>query len=141
MSDESPSEGSLAHPRSALHHSWESQSMVQFKTHRQWRHSKYIQNPQKISVFFIDAPAKVTACKAKRDQLTVRTTGAVMAQSGSELALQEAIANIGPVTALINDATADYKQFTSGVLDDMKCNNTLADVNHAVLIVGYGIDY
>ncbi|OQV22551.1 putative Digestive cysteine proteinase 2 [Hypsibius exemplaris] len=89
-------------------------------------------------VAFEGAPAELTACKPKTNQLKVRTTGEVLVEEGSELALMEAIANVGPVTVLINQAIEDNKQYTGGVFDDTSCNNTFVDLNHALLAVGYG---
>lgn len=47
---------------------------------------------------------------------------------------------MGPVTAAI-DASRDTLQFYSdGVYYDPECGNKPEDMNHAVLIVGYGVE-
>lgn len=59
---------------------------------------------------------------------------------GDEKGLEIAVATIGPVTAAI-DASKDTLQFYSdGVYYDPECGNKPEDMNHAVLIVGYGVE-
>ncbi|XP_055340594.1 procathepsin L-like [Paramacrobiotus metropolitanus] len=55
----------------------------------------------------------------------------------TETELKAAVANIGPVTALI-DAKAAFLQYSSGVFYDPTCSSD--SPNTAVLIVGYGTD-
>ena len=47
-------------------------------------------------------------------------------------ALQE-----GPVSVLLDGGSTDFQHYTSGILDDIKCGSNL---DHAVLVVGYGKD-
>lgn len=67
--------------------------------------------------------------------------------SGDELALQHAVATVGPVTVAIN--TNDplwYYHVGDGVYDSDNCPGGLDDLDHQVTVVGYGttadgIDY
>lgn len=54
---------------------------------------------------------------------------------GSEVALRQAVATVGPVSAGIDGSRKSFQFYKSGVYFDPKCDQ---DVNHAVLIVGYG---
>jgi len=59
--------------------------------------------------------------------------------TGDENALMAAVAQFGPVGVAIsvNDAFANYK---SGVYSDDSCPNGADQLDHAVLVVGYGTD-
>jgi len=54
--------------------------------------------------------------------------------SGDEGALQQAVANIGPISAAIDASTLQY--YRSGVYSSSRCSST--NLDHAVLVVGYG---
>ncbi|XP_012692203.2 procathepsin L-like [Clupea harengus] len=56
---------------------------------------------------------------------------------GNESALQEAVANEGPVSVAI-DAERDFRFYESGVYDEPSCSRTR--LNHAMLVVGYGTE-
>ncbi|XP_056335069.1 cathepsin S, ortholog 1 [Danio aesculapii] len=54
----------------------------------------------------------------------------------NEAALQNAVANIGPVSVGINAKLLSFHRYRSGIYNDPKCSSAL--INHAVLVVGYG---
>ncbi|XP_040900601.1 cathepsin S, ortholog2, tandem duplicate 1 isoform X2 [Toxotes jaculatrix] len=54
---------------------------------------------------------------------------------GDEGALKEAVATIGPISVGIDATRPRFAFYRSGVYDDQSCTQ---DVNHAVLVVGYG---
>lgn len=54
---------------------------------------------------------------------------------GSEVALKQAVATVGPVAAGIDGSQRSFQFYKSGLFYDPNCSQ---DVNHAVLIVGYG---
>lgn len=58
--------------------------------------------------------------------------------SGDEKALEAAVANIGPVSAAIDAHLESFQYYGDGVYFDPKCGNKPEDMNHAVLVVGYG---
>lgn len=49
------------------------------------------------------------------------------------------MAKYGPVAAAIH-VTPKFQQYGSRIFNDPDCGNTAGDLNHAVLIVGYGQD-
>ncbi|XP_051991838.1 cathepsin S, ortholog 1 [Xyrauchen texanus] len=63
-------------------------------------------------------------------------SGFKIVQHHNEAALQQAVANIGPVSVGINAKLASFQRYRSGIYNDPKCSSKL--VNHAVLVVGYG---
>lgn len=56
-------------------------------------------------------------------------------QIGNEKALLQAVATVGPIAAGIDGAQRSFQFYKSGLYYDPKC---VTEVNHAVVIVGYG---
>lgn len=59
--------------------------------------------------------------------------------AGDEAGIIQALVNYGPVAAVI-DATPDFLSYNGGVYVGNSCGQAAQNVNHAVLIVGYGTD-
>lgn len=57
-------------------------------------------------------------------------------EQGSELALQQAVALVGPVAVGIDASLPTFNYYRSGVYEEAGC--TAADIDHAVTVVGYG---
>jgi len=75
-----------------------------------------------------------------RHHTGARIKGRHQIQEGNEDELKEAVALRGPVAVAI-DATDKFHKFrhhTKGVYSDSSCGNRRHDLNHAVLVVGYG---
>uniref|UniRef100_A0A8C0INJ8 CATS protein n=1 Tax=Chelonoidis abingdonii TaxID=106734 RepID=A0A8C0INJ8_CHEAB len=53
----------------------------------------------------------------------------------NEAALKDAVANVGPVSVIIDAKQPSFFLYKSGVYDDPRCTH---DTNHAVLVIGYG---
>lgn len=60
--------------------------------------------------------------------------------SGDEKALKYAVATVGPVSAAIDASGDGFKGYRDGVYFNPKCGNTVDKLNHAILIIGYGIE-
>lgn len=58
--------------------------------------------------------------------------------AADETALKTAVAVYGPISAVIDVTRDGFRSYKSGVYRDRGCSST--DVNHAVLVVGYGTD-
>ncbi|KAK6631864.1 hypothetical protein RUM43_013930 [Polyplax serrata] len=67
-------------------------------------------------------------------------TGFVDIPSGSEEALKAAVATKGPISVAIDASSFAFHQYHSGVLVDHECKNQTMDLDHGVLVVGYGTD-
>uniref|UniRef100_A0AAY5EJE0 Cathepsin L.1 n=1 Tax=Electrophorus electricus TaxID=8005 RepID=A0AAY5EJE0_ELEEL len=65
-------------------------------------------------------------------------TGYVDITSGDEDALKEAVATIGPVSVAIDAGHSSFQLYDSGDSSPMMCSST--DLDHGVLVVGYGSD-
>jgi C1A family cysteine protease len=79
-------------------------------------------------------------CSASDKSSGVVLTGYVNVTAYSEDALQDAIANHGPVAIAI-DATYPYFTFyTSGVYYNPQCSDKIKDLDHEITCVGYGTE-
>ena len=55
---------------------------------------------------------------------------------GSEAALQEAVANIGPVAVTVDASQFSFQLYTGGIYDPPNCSDF--NLDHGMLVVGYG---
>lgn len=79
--------------------------------------------------------AKNSTCRYNVSAVGATDTGYVSIPVGDELALMEAVATVGPVSAAIDASQQSFMLYNSGVYDDPDCSDT---ANHSILIVGYG---
>ena len=68
----------------------------------------------------------------------VNDTGHVDVTAGSESALQAAAAVVGPISVAIDASHLSFQRYKHGVYVEAACSSTQLD--HAVLLVGYGTD-
>jgi cathepsin L len=85
-------------------------------------------------------------CMFNKSNIAATDTGFVDVPSGNEKALTEVLAMHGPVSIAIDAALPTFMQYHSGVYEDEKCRSGPKDLDHGVLVVGYGttedgIDY
>jgi len=57
----------------------------------------------------------------------------------NEAGLQDAVANVGPISVCIN-ANGNFMSYEGGVFDDSTCTSDFDSIDHCVLAVGYGTD-
>jgi len=76
-------------------------------------------------------------CEYKAANVGATDTGFVDIESGSEDALQKAVASVGPVSVAIDASHFSFQFYHSGVYDSKLCSSTQLD--HGVLVVGYGV--
>lgn len=71
---------------------------------------------------------------------TATDTGFYDLPSGDENALKIAVATVGPISIAIDATHPSFTSYRSGVYIEPLCGNGLANLDHAVLIVGYGTE-
>lgn len=84
--------------------------------------------------------AKQGKCKFIKSKSAATCTGFMDIKSGDEQALKEAVATAGPVSIAIDVTEDKFMLYKDGVFVDETCKNTEDNLNHGVLIVGYGVD-
>ncbi|XP_018576686.1 cathepsin L-like proteinase [Anoplophora glabripennis] len=76
------------------------------------------------------------ACRFSNSLSVLKVWQYMSIPAGDEIALQNAVATAGPVSVAVN---ADYfQQYAGGIFSEPYCTG---DLNHGVLVVGYGEEY
>jgi len=77
-------------------------------------------------------------CHIDNVTLTAKITGYVNVTSGDTDALKVAVAKHGPVSVAIDASRKTFSFYSNGIYYDPECGNKLEQLDHAVLLVGYG---
>ncbi|KAK0419020.1 hypothetical protein QR680_013908 [Steinernema hermaphroditum] len=77
-------------------------------------------------------------CLFNKSAIGTREDGFVALPQGDEEALMKAVATVGPVSVVIDATYGSFQLYKGGVFYDEGCSDV--DLNHAVLVVGYGTD-
>ncbi|XP_061426936.1 procathepsin L-like [Lethenteron reissneri] len=80
---------------------------------------------------------QVETCKYDPKNKAAEVTGYVEIPEGDEEALKNAVASVGPVSVAIDASLASFQSYGSGIYKDAMCSQ---HIDHAVLVVGYGVD-
>ncbi|KAF8034020.1 hypothetical protein BT93_C0334 [Corymbia citriodora subsp. variegata] len=83
--------------------------------------------------------AKDGSCKFSAGNVGVRVLDSVNITMGAEDELKHAVAMVRPVSVAFQVARG-FESYKSGVFTSNTCGSTSMDVNHAVLVVGYGVE-
>lgn len=77
-------------------------------------------------------------CHVDNVTLTAKITGYVNVTSGDPDALKVAVAKHGPISVAIDASRKTFSFYSNGIYYDPECGNKLEQLDHAVLLVGYG---
>lgn len=77
-------------------------------------------------------------CQFNPANVGATDTGFVDVKSKDENALQDAVANVGPISVAIDASHISFQLYSHGVYHEPLCSQTRLD--HGVLAVGYGVD-
>lgn len=78
-------------------------------------------------------------CHFNKTAAAVKITDYVLTTPYSVEELEDAVANVGPISVGVA-VNKDFLFYSSGVFDDPECSPALEDQAHAVLAVGYGTE-
>jgi len=81
---------------------------------------------------------KQQACRFNAANIGANATGSYRLPTGDEAALKKAVAIRGPIAVAIDATSSLFMNYKSGVFYNPSCSSTQLD--HAVLVVGYGTD-
>ncbi|XP_055873225.1 procathepsin L-like [Biomphalaria glabrata] len=76
------------------------------------------------------------SCRFKAANVGANDTGFIDVKSKDESALQDAVANVGPISVAIDASHESFQLYKGGVYHSIFCSQTSLD--HGVLAVGYG---
>lgn len=79
-------------------------------------------------------------CRFKNKTVGADDKGYVDIPSGNEAKLTKAIAMKGPVSVAIDASQESFRLYDGGVYDEPNCGNSQDNLDHGVLVVGYGTD-
>jgi cathepsin L len=79
------------------------------------------------------------SCRFDSSKSVTKISGYQDVDYMSETSLQTTVATIGPVASAVH-ATDNLQFYYGGIFFDDTCNLSLTDLNHGVLIVGYGTE-
>ncbi|GCC35049.1 hypothetical protein chiPu_0013529, partial [Chiloscyllium punctatum] len=82
--------------------------------------------------------AQEGTCKYNPNYSPTTCHGFRFVARGNEIALAEAVATVGPISVAIDAKQLSFQFYRSGVYYEPNCKNI--DINHGVLIVGYGTE-
>jgi cathepsin H len=83
--------------------------------------------------------AKDSSCRYDASQERITTDGPFNITAGDEAQLKKELYWKGPISVAFQ-VVAGFKDYKSGVYTSEDCKNGPMDVNHAVLLVGYGVE-
>lgn len=79
-------------------------------------------------------------CRFKNRTIGANDKGYVEIPSGNERKLVQAIYTKGPISVAIDASQESFHLYKSGVYDEPNCGNESENLDHGVLVVGYGTD-
>ena len=79
-------------------------------------------------------------CHFDKTHIGAKDTGFVDLPAGDEEKLKIALATQGPISIAIDAGNPSFMQYQGGVYSEPSCGNAMDELDHAVLLVGYGTD-
>ncbi|TGZ66242.1 hypothetical protein CRM22_005427 [Opisthorchis felineus] len=83
--------------------------------------------------------AQGQTCRFDKNKVATRIFGFVEIPDNEQI-LQQAVALYGPIAVAIDALHLSWVDYKKGIISDPACKNTRRDMNHAILLIGYGTD-
>lgn len=80
------------------------------------------------------------SCKRNLNDWNAKIQGHNRIPIGDERKLHEAIAFIGPISVCVDASHDSFLNYSKGIYHEPNCTSNDADLNHAVLVIGYDTD-
>ena len=77
-------------------------------------------------------------CKFSAKSIGATVTGYVRIPYGNESDLLEAVTTVGPIAVSIDARNDTFQLYNGGVYYNPECSSSILDLDHAVLVVGFG---
>lgn len=77
-------------------------------------------------------------CRFSSRNVGATVTGYVSIPSSDERALMEAVSTVGPISVSIDASKDSFMHYSGGVYYEPLCSNSRRNLDHAVLVIGYG---
>ena len=77
-------------------------------------------------------------CQFSAKTIGATVTGYVRIPYGNESALLEAVTTVGPIAVSIDASNDTFQLYSGGVYYNPECSSSVFDLDHAVLVIGYG---
>ena len=84
--------------------------------------------------------ATSSECRFSKDQVAFTVAGAAYLPEGDEETLKKVVAIFGPVPVYVNSTNNKFEDYADGIFYEENCGHSMSDLDHAVLVVGYGTD-
>lgn len=101
---------------------------------------RYVRDHGIMSAADYPYEARDGRCRARPQQVAARVRGYMMLPRGNEAMLRLALAVRGPLPVAIDAGQRSFHAYKAGVYEDRHCKSHLRQLNHAVLLVGYGTE-
>lgn len=79
-------------------------------------------------------------CRFEPKKVAMDDFGAIVLPEGDEDKLKRVVATFGPVSVAIDASLPSFQMYKKGVYAPKTCKNQLTQLDHGVLVVGYGTD-
>ncbi len=80
-------------------------------------------------------------CAFNKSDIVANFSSYKVLPQGDEDQLKQAVATISPISIAIDASQFSFQMYSGGVYDEPNCGNKPENLDHAVLLVGYGSDH
>lgn len=84
--------------------------------------------------------ARTRKCRFRKDKVAFSDAGSAILPEGDEEKLKQVVAKFGPVAVAIDASSVWFQLYRKGVYYNKHCKNKADQLDHGVLVVGYGTD-
>lgn len=84
--------------------------------------------------------ARTRKCRFQKDKVAMSDAGSAILKQGDEQQLKQVVAKFGPVAVAIDASSLRFQFYRKGVYYNKHCKNKQDELDHGVLVVGYGTD-